>query len=147
MSTSWEASLSQIHSYLPFHHSTISPRMVNSREHVVPSGTRGTCSQRASSLRRSSSDKLEPSSYPPSDLASRGWLLYVSLLPLIGLFRRFASQFLIYSWEFLITLGFEWDVIRGRRPHRWTIWVCSHSLFIRSVLRHASCQQSDLLLC
>ena len=29
------------------------------------------------------------------------------------------------SWEFIITLDFEWDVIRGRRPYRWTIWVCA----------------------
>ena len=28
------------------------------------------------------------------------------------------------SWEFFTTLGYEWDVIRGRRPYRWTILVC-----------------------
>jgi hypothetical protein len=27
------------------------------------------------------------------------------------------------SWEFLNTLDYEWNVIRGRRPYRWTIWV------------------------
>jgi hypothetical protein len=31
----------------------------------------------------------------------------------------------VSSWEFFTTLGYEWDVIRGRRPYRWTIWVCS----------------------
>jgi hypothetical protein len=30
---------------------------------------------------------------------------------------------LLFSWEFVTTLGFEWNVIRGHRPYRWTIWV------------------------
>jgi hypothetical protein len=29
----------------------------------------------------------------------------------------------IGSWEFVTSLGFEWSVIRGHRPYRWTIWV------------------------
>ncbi|KAI0274130.1 hypothetical protein BGY98DRAFT_95719 [Russula aff. rugulosa BPL654] len=32
----------------------------------------------------------------------------------------------IFIWEFLITLDYEWSVIRGHRPYRWTIWVCNH---------------------
>ncbi|KAF8491210.1 hypothetical protein F5888DRAFT_1075666 [Russula emetica] len=28
-------------------------------------------------------------------------------------------------WEYLTTLDFELDVIRGRRPYRWTIWIYS----------------------
>ena len=47
------------------------------------------------------------------------------------------------SWEFIVTLDYEWSVIRRRRPYRWTIWVCNHSLFI---LRNFSWQQSNLLL-
>ncbi|KAF8487391.1 hypothetical protein DFH94DRAFT_25610 [Russula ochroleuca] len=31
----------------------------------------------------------------------------------------------IFIWEFFSTLDYEWDVIRGNRPHRWTIWVYS----------------------
>ncbi|KAF8487402.1 hypothetical protein DFH94DRAFT_26034 [Russula ochroleuca] len=31
----------------------------------------------------------------------------------------------VYIWEFLTTLDYEWDVIRGHRPYRWTIWVYS----------------------
>jgi len=31
----------------------------------------------------------------------------------------------IYIWEFLTTLDYEWDVFRGRRPYRWTIWIYS----------------------
>jgi hypothetical protein len=27
------------------------------------------------------------------------------------------------SWETVITAGFELDVLRGKRPYRWTIWV------------------------
>src|SRR5258708_32743469 len=37
------------------------------------------------------------------------------------------AQFLTPSWEFVTTLDYEWNVIRGHRPYRWTIWVCSHS--------------------
>ena len=33
------------------------------------------------------------------------------------------------SWEFFTTLDYEWDVIRGRRPYRWTIWVRSDRPF------------------
>ena len=29
----------------------------------------------------------------------------------------------IRSWEFVTTLDYEWSVIRGHRPYRWTIWV------------------------
>ncbi|KAH9984320.1 hypothetical protein BJV74DRAFT_848439 [Russula compacta] len=31
----------------------------------------------------------------------------------------------LYIWEFVTTLDYEWDVIRGRRPYRWTIWIYS----------------------
>ncbi|KAI0002214.1 hypothetical protein BJV74DRAFT_41381 [Russula compacta] len=31
----------------------------------------------------------------------------------------------VYLWEFFTTLDYEWEVIRGRRPYRWTIWVYS----------------------
>jgi hypothetical protein len=31
----------------------------------------------------------------------------------------------IYIWEFITSLGYEWDVIRGHRSYRWTIWVYS----------------------
>jgi hypothetical protein len=30
----------------------------------------------------------------------------------------------IFIWEFITNLDYEWDVIRGNRPYRWTIWVC-----------------------
>ncbi|KAH9968292.1 hypothetical protein BJV74DRAFT_889934 [Russula compacta] len=29
------------------------------------------------------------------------------------------------SWEFLTTLDFEWSVIQGHHPYRWTIWIYS----------------------
>jgi len=29
----------------------------------------------------------------------------------------------IYIWEFITNLGFEWSIIRGHRPYRWTIWI------------------------
>lgn len=31
----------------------------------------------------------------------------------------------IYIWEFLTTLDYEWEVFRGRRRYRWTIWIYS----------------------
>ncbi|KAH9974583.1 hypothetical protein BGW80DRAFT_1559611 [Lactifluus volemus] len=31
----------------------------------------------------------------------------------------------IFLWEFFTTLDFEWSVIRGNRPYRWTIWLYS----------------------
>ncbi|KAN0103995.1 hypothetical protein V8E52_011425 [Russula decolorans] len=31
----------------------------------------------------------------------------------------------LYVWEFIVTLDYEWRVIRGRLPYRWTIWVYS----------------------
>jgi len=34
-----------------------------------------------------------------------------------------------YSWEFVITLEYEWEVIQGRLPYRWTIWVRNNMLF------------------
>ncbi|KAF8268700.1 hypothetical protein EI94DRAFT_1727082, partial [Lactarius quietus] len=29
----------------------------------------------------------------------------------------------IFIWEFFVTLDYEWSVIRGHRPYRWTIWI------------------------
>ncbi|KAI0246154.1 hypothetical protein BJV78DRAFT_192681 [Lactifluus subvellereus] len=29
----------------------------------------------------------------------------------------------IYIWEIVFTAGFELDVLRGKRPYRWTIWL------------------------
>ncbi|KAF8487444.1 hypothetical protein DFH94DRAFT_27586 [Russula ochroleuca] len=31
----------------------------------------------------------------------------------------------IFIWEFFTTLDYEWEVIRGKRPYRWTIWIYS----------------------
>jgi len=36
----------------------------------------------------------------------------------------------LYVWEFFINLGYEWSVIKGRRPYRWTIWIYSAVRFI-----------------
>jgi hypothetical protein len=40
-----------------------------------------------------------------------------------------AIQLHIYRWEFVTTLDYEWKVIRGRIPYRWTIWVRSGQRF------------------
>lgn len=39
--------------------------------------------------------------------------------------RSYNPIFPICSWEFFVNLDYEWSVIRGRRPYRWTIWVCN----------------------
>ena len=46
----------------------------------------------------------------------------------VGLLCRFYLQLLrrstlAPSWEFFTNLDYEFDIIRGRRPYRWTIWV------------------------
>ena len=39
------------------------------------------------------------------------------------------NPILAYSWEFVTTLEYEWDIIRGRIPYQWTIWVRNDILF------------------
>jgi hypothetical protein len=55
----------------------------------------------------------------------------------------------VSSWEFFTTLGYEWDVIRGRRPYRWTILVCSvlsGFVFAHTIIEdHLSLPATDLL--
>ena len=36
---------------------------------------------------------------------------------------------LTYSWEFVTTLEYEWEVIQGRLPYQRTIWVRNNMLF------------------
>ncbi|KAH9958776.1 hypothetical protein BC827DRAFT_1218481 [Russula dissimulans] len=31
----------------------------------------------------------------------------------------------IYIWEFFIALDYDFDILQGRRPYRWTIWIYS----------------------
>ncbi|KAI9508558.1 hypothetical protein F5148DRAFT_1283934 [Russula earlei] len=31
----------------------------------------------------------------------------------------------LYFWEFLNTLDYEWSIIKGHRPYRWSIWIYS----------------------
>ncbi|KAH9974544.1 hypothetical protein BGW80DRAFT_146286 [Lactifluus volemus] len=49
-------------------------------------------------------------------------VLFQDFLVLVKLWHAFGGVFL---WEFFTTLEFEWNVIRGRRPYRWTIWIYS----------------------
>ncbi|KAI0281717.1 hypothetical protein BC826DRAFT_350416 [Russula brevipes] len=41
---------------------------------------------------------------------------------LFNLFHTFTGLFI---WEFAVTLNYEWSVIWGLRPYRWTIWIYS----------------------
>jgi len=55
-------------------------------------------------------------------LAYLGWSLHVSLSHCSGsltIITRLSTS----SWEFVTTLDYEWSILRGRRPYRWTIVV------------------------
>ena len=60
-------------------------------------------------------------------LARRKWPLHVrlqwSMSPGITWLNRPFN--FTRSWEFVTTLGYEWDVFRGRRRYLKTIWVRS----------------------
>ncbi|KAI0248146.1 hypothetical protein BJV78DRAFT_1239333 [Lactifluus subvellereus] len=47
-------------------------------------------------------------------------VLFNDYLALIKLDHVIAG---IYIWETVFTVGFELDVLRGKRPYKWTIWV------------------------
>jgi len=55
-------------------------------------------------------------------LSSHKWYLSVGLFCCIDL-SRFRGPTPTYSWEYFTTLDYEFDIIRGRRPHRWKTWV------------------------
>ena len=66
-------------------------------------------------------------------LAGRGWTLHASL-PGRALDSHVISSgnnpVLISSWEFVVTLDYEWSVIRRHRPFGWTIWVRIDASFL-----------------
>lgn len=49
--------------------------------------------------------------------------IYVYVCFFASTSRYYVCQFPASSWEFFMTLDYEFDIIRGRRPYRWTIWV------------------------
>lgn len=59
-------------------------------------------------------------------LACSEWYLSASLQPL---FYLYYDSTLNPRWEFFTTLDYEWRVIRGRSPYRWTIWVRNDQRF------------------
>jgi hypothetical protein len=81
-------------------------------------------------------------------LARCGWSFHVSL-------HRFPAPYVTQSslsrWEFFTTLDYEWRVIRGRLPYRWTIWVRNDRGFtlVSSAVMcpWADLRLVDLLLC
>ena len=64
----------------------------------------------------------------PELLAHNKWDLYVRVLCCVGL-PLSCTSIRTFSWEYITTLDFELDIIRGRRSYRWTIWVCSDMRF------------------
>ncbi|KAH9974538.1 hypothetical protein BGW80DRAFT_145820 [Lactifluus volemus] len=49
----------------------------------------------------------------------------VMLYEAVVLVKLWHTFYGIFFWEFITTLDFEWSVIRGHRPYRWTIWIYS----------------------
>jgi len=69
-------------------------------------------------------------SYASEILACRRWYLYVRPCGTNPSFHAYhATQSYTSSWEFLISLDLEWDVIRGRRSYQRTFWVCNDGPF------------------
>ena len=79
-------------------------------------------------------------------VAHRRRSLYVSFLKRSGFcLSQYNPRLLDPSWEFFTTLDYEWNVIRGRLPYRWTIWVRSGPPFLFP-LRGVLVPQTDLLV-
>jgi hypothetical protein len=63
------------------------------------------------------------------DVAPLSWYLHVG--PLVVTCRvalrvrdiAYSNHLPTGSWDFVTSLYYEWDVIRGRQTYRWTIWV------------------------
>jgi hypothetical protein len=64
----------------------------------------------------------------PELLAHNKWDLYVRVLCCVNL-PLSCTSIHTSSWEYVTTLDFELDIIRGRRSYRGTIWVCSDRRF------------------
>ena len=66
-------------------------------------------------------------------LARRGWYLLVGSLVTATTatflnIRRLKTISPADSWEYVASLSYEWNVIRGYQRYRWTIWVLGVSL-------------------
>jgi hypothetical protein len=65
-------------------------------------------------------------------LPYHSWYLHVRLLCRVN-FPLSRRPILASSWEYLTTLDYEINIIRGRRPYRWTIVVSIlHAVFVLS---------------
>ena len=69
-------------------------------------------------------------SYDSEVLACCRWYLYVRPCVTNRSFHACPeTQGYTSSWEFLITLDLDWNVIRGRRSYQRTYWVCNDRSF------------------
>ena len=77
-------------------------------------------------------------SYASEVLARCRWSLYVRPSGTGCSFHAcYLTQGYTPSWEFLITLDLEWDVIRGRRSYERVFWVCNDRPFVPPLLSEA----------
>ncbi|KAF8494632.1 hypothetical protein F5888DRAFT_636321 [Russula emetica] len=47
------------------------------------------------------------------------------VLSIVTLVKFWHTMGGLYIWEYFTTLDYEWSVIRGHLPYRWTIWIYS----------------------
>lgn len=97
--------------------------MVNYRDPVVM--LKDFCEYTLTAERESSKSQLRSpfDSGSHEVLAYPGWSLYVSLRPHNTACPTITTRLSTSSWEFFTTLDYEWSIIRGHRPYRWTIVV------------------------
>ena len=111
----------------------ISPRMVNYHNPIVIQQDVCACAFAAeymdsgSLLTSFDSGRIE-------FLACSGWTLLVCLsCRNISKNNNRYNPVLNFSWEFVTNLDYEWSVIRGHHPFRWTTCVSINALFLLSV--------------
>ena len=62
-----------------------------------------------------------------------GLYLYVCPAVTYPNYNNRYNPVLIFSWEFVTNLDYEWSVIWGHRPFRWTTCVSINALFLLSL--------------
>ena len=106
-------------------------RMVNFNDPAVIAGQIGAFASYPLSMRSSPGSPFSGTQEVP---VSGGWFLHVGR-PFVA--TCCLTQLSTPSWEFMTTLGYEWNIIHQRLQYRWTIWVRNHSPFFFG-LRYSS---------
>jgi hypothetical protein len=107
------------------------------RDSAGPSGDYGVYTTSSAALELGKSLSVSSDSGAIKDVVHHSWYLYVGSASCdycrVALRVRdiaYSSYFPPGRWEFVTGLHYEWDVIRGRQTHRWTIWVRDDQLLL-----------------